>query len=317
MLIIAFGCLILISLSRSQVPCGLQFENTVGLSPSYPSPSNQKGDRIVNGEQTLPDEFPWIVSLQRINWDSSGKVGWEHACGGSIISQSIMVTAAHCEELFHGSRETRVVAGCLDLRDSGDCQVIQIRDQDFIGHEKHRKKSDPHDIAIIKLSQSLNFTNEFNHAVGPVCLPSHLDMSFQGISTVAGYGKFLGGGVDNEYLSPTQQVVDLNILSSRDCKRTYLSKISYIPSFVKRPEYYAAGQVCAGFKKGNKDSCQGDSGGPLMVSTRNRIIMIGIVSFGPNNECAVEGMPGVYTKVSHYIDWIRDKVRLYSKDVIL
>lgn len=69
--------------------------------------------------------------------------------------------------------------------------------------------------------------------------------------------------------------------------------------------------MCAGGKN-KKDSCSGDSGGPMQVAgslNRDiRFVQQGIVSFGPK-VCAIEGFPGVYTRVAYYLDWILDNIR--------
>lgn len=71
-----------------------------------------------------------------------------------------------------------------------------------------------------------------------------------------------------------------------------------------------SGQVCAGGIKG-QDSCSADSGGPLMFFDQIKAshVLAGIVSFGPRN-CGTAGLPGVYTKVEHYIDWIIDNMEM-------
>ena len=75
-------------------------------------------------------------------------------------------------------------------------------------------------------------------------------------------------------------------------------------------------QLCAGGKEG-RDSCGGDSGSSLMtartmseghVEWLGTWKIVGVVSFGPSR-CAMKGVPGVYTKVRHYVDWILDNVR--------
>ncbi|WP_407700718.1 trypsin-like serine protease [Streptomyces endophyticus] len=70
--------------------------------------------------------------------------------------------------------------------------------------------------------------------------------------------------------------------------------------------------LCAGYKQGGKDACQGDSGGPLMqpiwspTSHKTYFYQIGVVSYGKN--CAEANFPGVYSRVTHFIPWIEQKV---------
>lgn len=300
--------------SFAQVKCGLQFQETGSTSNTHSSSTIEKGDRIVNGQETLPDEFPWIVSIQVKS--SDGK--WSHQCGGSVIAPDIILTAAHCSRALSSDTTNRVVLGCHDLSDTQDCQIIEFGSEDLIEHEDYgRLRGKNHDIAIIKLNNTnVRYTNEVNHAVGPACLPPLPDFAYQGMATASGYGKLEAGGIGGEYLSTKLQAVDLNILSASDCEHTVneafnrdlqIRKTSQLVSFVRET------QVCAGFRGGRKDSCEGDSGGPLMISRQGQIFVMGIVSFGPWETCGNENLPGVYTKVSHYVNWIKKQVKLYSK----
>lgn len=94
----------------------------------------------------------------------------------------------------------------------------------------------------------------------------------------------------------------LPVVNSEDCNRIYGEKRISIGN----------GQLCAGGVEG-KDSCIGDSGGPLMstgISSRDgraRYFVAGVVSFGPES-CGTKDWPGVYTRVSHYTDWILDQL---------
>lgn len=66
--------------------------------------------------------------------------------------------------------------------------------------------------------------------------------------------------------------------------------------------------MCAGVLTGGKDSCQGDSGGPLFCTDdKGRFTVVGIVSRGYS--CAKPGTPGLYTKVSEYVEWIEGMIR--------
>jgi len=86
------------------------------------------------------------------------------------------------------------------------------------------------------------------------------------------------------------------VLENSACARSYSSDKSYT---------ITGNMLCAGLERGGKDTCQGDSGGPLMIrNSENVVTLAGVVSFGKG--CALAGYPGVYTRVSEYLDWIRE-----------
>ena len=284
------------------VRCGLQFEDTAGIEKNNTRPVIDTGDRIVNGEESLMDEFPWIVSIQ--NQVYYGR--WQHQCGGSIINPATIITAGHCNELFETSiNNFRIVAGCHDLRDADDCQTVAIEKEDLTVHEEYNYDTLKNDIAILILKQPLNFTNEINHAVGPVCLPQESQQHYQGMASVAGYGKqFFSQEIED--IETKLQVIDINILPFDYCNE---SANVQMPTRKFANYFDPDKQICSGFKKGLKDSCQGDSGGPLMIRRRDEIFVIGLVSFGPYNNCASEGRPGMYTKVAAYLHWIYTNIQ--------
>lgn len=91
----------------------------------------------------------------------------------------------------------------------------------------------------------------------------------------------------------------LPIVDSQSCNATYRThSLNLAPS-----------QVCAGGDKG-RDACRGDSGGPLMFFDTNRAswVLSGVVSLGLQ-QCGLPGVPGIYTKVDNYVDWIEKKIR--------
>ncbi|KAG8229092.1 hypothetical protein J437_LFUL009561 [Ladona fulva] len=125
--------------------------------------------------------------------------------------------------------------------------------------------------------------------IAPICLPSERsrDETFTGQRpTVVGWGTTYYGGKE----STVQRQVELPVWRNEECNRSYYQPIT-------------SAFICAGLSEGGKDACQGDSGGPLMLKRGGRWIQIGIVSFG--NKCGEAGYPGVYTRVTHYLDWIK------------
>ena len=135
------------------------------------------------------------------------------------------------------------------------------------------------------------FTQDGFGSVNRVCLPQADTEYSEGENvTVSGWGVMSTG---EGTISNVLNAVDVPITSFEDCKSAYGQRVN-------------RDHVCAGLKQGGKDSCQGDSGGPLVRRRGNLTELVGIVSFGYG--CAQAGAPGVYTKVSSYIDWIEQNL---------
>jgi secreted trypsin-like serine protease len=150
------------------------------------------------------------------------------------------------------------------------------------------------DIALIRLVRDC----DYNDFVKPICLPLTDQMRYANLNgmtlTVAGWGK-----TENARKSNVKLKVNVNVVPLDKCQ-----------SLFPKSDLWTK-QLCAGGVAG-KDSCQGDSGGPLMketiVNKLEYFYIAGIVSFG-TTPCGLKGKPGVYTKVSEYIDWILETLR--------
>ncbi|XP_044616908.2 chymotrypsinogen 2-like [Equus asinus] len=239
-----------------------------GVPAIYPVLSGLS--RIVNGEDAVPSSWPWQVSLQT----SSGF----HFCGGSLISQHWVVTAAHC-----GVRKThRVVAGVSDL--GSDEEAVQVlRIAKVFEHPLWDRYAVRNDIALLKLATPARLSK----TVSPVCLPS-ANASFPAGSLCAttGWGKTRHNA--SKTPDKLQQAV-LPLLSNTDCKKYWGSKI-------------ANSMVCAGAS--GVSSCMGDSGGPLVCQKDGTWTLVGIVSWG-SSRC-LPSSPGVYARVTEFIPWVQE-----------
>jgi len=240
--------------------------------------------RIVGGAPAEEHEFPWQVSLQwRYHFYTY------HVCGAAIINKDWVITAAHCTHQFTPT-DLLIVAGDHHLKDKEG--VEQTRNiQRIVEHEAYDANTQENDIALIKMTQSLSINGM---SVSPVCLPPS-GWEYSGDCVVTGWGKLSEGGRSADEL----QKVIVPIISNEECIESYRA-IGYTGPI-------ADTMICAGYEFGGKDACQGDSGGPFVCrGTDNRYFLGGIVSWGVG--CARPNVPGVYTEVSHYIEWINEVV---------
>ncbi|XP_050544568.1 venom protease-like isoform X2 [Daktulosphaira vitifoliae] len=252
-------------------------------------------NRIVGGVPASLGDWPWIVALGYRDFDKPTSSPPKWMCGGSLISHKYVVTAAHCTVNI-GERELSVVRlGDLNLdpevNDGAD--PINVPIDDIIHHELYNSKYFIYDIALLKLNNSV----EFNKFIQPICLPIDPKirvMNFiKTVPFVAGWGATEFRGPSSNALLETQ----IPVVENASCKTAYKNKTAIIDDRV----------LCAGYKTEPKNACQGDSGGPLMWSIENQYYLIGVTSFG--YKCVEPGFPGVFTRVTYYVDWIIGKMK--------
>uniref|UniRef100_A0A3B3BZE7 Peptidase S1 domain-containing protein n=1 Tax=Oryzias melastigma TaxID=30732 RepID=A0A3B3BZE7_ORYME len=233
--------------------------------------------RIVGGQNAPPGFWPWQVSLQTS----------AHFCGGSLINNQWVLTAAHCFPSRSASG-VNVLLGLQSLQGSNPNMVSRTITT-LVVHPSYNSVTSDNDIALLQLSSPVTLTPY----ITPVCLASTSSNFYSGINTwVTGWGN-TGSGISLP--SPqTLQEVQVPIVGNRQCQCNY-NTVSI-----------TSNMVCAGLPEGGKDSCQGDSGGPLVIKQNNRWIQAGIVSFGEG--CALPNYPGVYSRVSRYETWINAQI---------
>lgn len=249
--------------------------------------------RITSGKRTSIGEFPWMALIA---YDT--EEGIDFKCGGSLINDRYVLTAAHC--ILDTTIGVRL--GEFNINTIEDCEGSSCAPpvQDFyidtvIIHPNFDKKNLHNDIALLRLSTKVNMTYD---NVQPICLPTsdeELSELENKMLTVTGWGITEKGHKSSELLKVTIPVVPL-----KKCQEIYRDHAEIVAS-----------QICAGGFSG-EDSCGGDSGGPLAsvetVDGRSRYVQHGIVSYGPR-QCGSKGHPGIYTKVDGFMEWILDTVK--------
>jgi secreted trypsin-like serine protease len=252
---------------------------------------------IVGGEKTKTGEFPHMAAI------GYGELnGIKFACGGSLISEKFVLTAAHC--LRKKSPPIVVRLGDQNLKSTNDkAQPQEFGVKNYIKHESYKAKTNYYDIGLIELDGLPIFTK----FVRPACLWQEIQFPRE-TATATGWGMLEYLGSQAEEL----QKVSLTLMQNQDCNPHFKHIIQYTE---KLKQGIVDSQLCAaaiegGRLVGGKDTCQGDSGGPLQITLKDNLCahyVVGLTSFAPAG-CGEENSPGVYTRVSEYIDWIESKV---------
>ncbi|XP_014227159.1 chymotrypsin-2-like [Trichogramma pretiosum] len=233
--------------------------------------------RIVNGYNSRPNQRPFQVSLQNLRGS--------HFCGGAIVSRYWILTASHCTD-GKQANQIRVVAGTINYKRPG--QVRQATR--IIMHERYNKRdSFRNDIALIRVSQPW----AYSQSVRAVPLPVARQRTPGGANAVlSGWGKLSVNGRIPDIL----QVVSIKVTDQNTCARAIRATGSNV---------YPT-NICANNPRRRQGQCNGDSGGPLTVNG----VIVGVVSWSIKDpECASTRYPGLFTRVSEYMDWISPKIR--------
>ncbi|XP_015127754.1 chymotrypsin-like elastase family member 2A [Diachasma alloeum] len=249
--------------------------------------------RIFNGKPSKRGSWPWQISLQLLH-PKLGFIG--HWCGGVLVEQSWVLTAAHCvhNDLFNlpiGALWT-AVAGEWEL-DSGNRGSTRIPIDRIFIHEQFNNYI--HDIALMKLSRPAPLSK----VIRTICLPE-AEEKISGVNCVAsGWGR----SGPSPSLSSALLEAKIPLLNIEECKKAYGSTV-----------LLRKGHLCAGHTDGSSGSCVGDSGGPLQCRRSDGVWQLaGITSFGSG--CARPGFPDVYTKVQHYVEWIKKTIKNNENDL--
>jgi len=227
--------------------------------------------RIVGGTPVDIIAYSWQVALEIQQGQSA------YLCGGSIIGETWVLTAAHCVAPFRQSTVVRAKAGANDYAAGGSW----VRALEVHVHPAYDETTHENDLALLRFAAPLA-----GHVV-PLA-PANYHIAPGTMLQVTGWGTTSEDGDTSNRLL----MAELPYVANETCNQP----ASYNGSI-------AASMMCAGRSAGGADSCQGDSGGPLVVGKpENTPVLVGVVSFGEG--CARRLKYGVYARVSAFRTWI-------------
>ncbi|OCT59129.1 serine protease 27 isoform X1 [Xenopus laevis] len=250
--------------------------------------------RIMGGQDSQEGRWPWQVSLRR---------NGQNFCGGTLISNLWVVSAAHCFPDPSTASSVTAFFGSHKI-DQPDDNEVPIAVKSVYNNPDYHKEGDSGDISLIELVKEVTYTNY----ILPVCLPDSTVTFPRGLKCwVTGWGNIMSA---SSLPSPkTLQEVAVPLIGATECDGYYQTPTSAGTSTLRVHN----DMICAGYLNGGKDSCQGDSGGPLVCSTGHQWFLVGVVSFGEG--CGEPYRPGVYTLLPVYSDWIVSNVHNASVNV--
>ncbi|CAG9860203.1 unnamed protein product [Phyllotreta striolata] len=234
--------------------------------------SNGNRLKIVGGDNATITDYPYQVSVLFVQ-----RGDLLHGCGGSIINEFYILTAAHCT--YGETEESTAVRVGSSIRNQGGT-VYEVRKIHI--HPRYNPETFDYDISVLELTSPLSY----EPGVAAITLATEGTEITDGIEAVATGWGYMKDPKQHGILADQLQVVTLPVISTETCQNQY-----YQGAVSDR-------MFCAGYDEGGKDTCMGDSGGPLVVAG----IQIGVVSWG--GICAAPKQPGAYTKLPVFEEYI-------------
>ncbi|RWS03604.1 hypothetical protein B4U79_01915 [Dinothrombium tinctorium] len=229
------------------------------------------GKRIIGGQRAKSGAFPFNVAL------FDNETGY--FCGGSLINNIWVITAAHCLD-ERDPKSFTISISFTKLHDPNAKKFVAektIVHPDYVPAPKFL-----HDIALIKLPEALSFNDS---KVNPVCLPTKSMIHFSNLIAI-------GFGITSRFSSASENLMEVPLIERNQTE----CKIIYNKLYVRFTDEH----ICA--NQEGKDVCNGDSGGPLITKLRGHLYLAGCTSWGIL--CGSYQYPSVFTRISSYLGWI-------------
>ncbi|XP_012220104.1 venom protease-like isoform X2 [Linepithema humile] len=290
-----------IGLRPAEIACR-QYENEIETQDTKARKNIEVQFNIFAGLQAERGEFPYMVALGYENQDAddNNSVPIQYNCGGTLISSQHVLTAAHCVNNVQQLIPIEVRIGSVDLRSVGDGEQ-RIPISDVITHPRYRRSQNYHDVAILKLRTPVN---KVGNNIRPICIQTKsLDTVERSRTTdliVIGWG---ATSFDEDSSTKLMKTPSLSMVDRESCAKSFTG-------FNKLPRGLDENMLCVIDTNVTRrsDACQGDSGGPLLMRTgptQYNHSIVGITAFG---QTCGGSIPGIYTAVLSYLDWIEEQV---------
>uniref|UniRef100_F7HV91 Tissue-type plasminogen activator n=1 Tax=Callithrix jacchus TaxID=9483 RepID=F7HV91_CALJA len=284
-------CHVLKNLRLTWEYCDIPSCSTCGLR-QY----NQPQFRIKGGLFADIASHPWQAAIFAKHRRSPGE---RFLCGGILISSCWILSAAHCfQERFPPHHLTVILGRTYRVVPGEEEQKFEV--EKYIVHKEFDDDTYDNDIALLQLKSDSSHCAQESNVVRTVCLPvADLQLPDWTECELSGYGKH---EATSPFYSERLKEAHVRLYPSSRCTSQHLFNRTVTNNML------CAGDTRSGGPQANlHDACQGDSGGPLVCSKDGRMTLVGIISWGLG--CGQKDVPGVYTKVTNYLDWIQDNMR--------